>query len=103
MARQKKELDRFDTNAKRNFPILGKLILITAISITFCAVTNAVLSLNVFDKRFEESTKEELDYTAKGIRFLLEDSIDYLLDRYRSLQLNGRFALRFYQQVGSVL
>lgn len=73
MARQKKELDRFDTNAKRNFPILGKLILITAISITFCAVTNAVLSLNVFDKRFEESTKEELDYTAKGIRFLLED------------------------------
>ena len=76
MARQKKELDRFDTNAKRNFPILGKLILITAISITFCAVTNAVLSLNVFDKRFEESTKEELDYTAKGIRFLLEDWTD---------------------------
>ena len=65
MARQKKELDRFDTNAKRNFPILGKLILITAISITFCAVTNAVLSLNVFDRQFEGSTKEELDSILK--------------------------------------
>ena len=73
MARQQKELDRFDKTAKRNFPILGKLILITAISITFCSVTNAVLSLSVFDTRFEQSTKEELDYTAKGIHFLLED------------------------------
>ena len=77
MARQKKELDRFDTNAKRNFPILGKLILITAISITFCSVANAVLSLNVFDSKFVETTKEELDYTAKGIRFLLEDWTDW--------------------------
>ena len=61
MARQQKELDRFDKTAKRNFPILGKLILITAISITFCSVANAVLSLSVFDTRFEQSTKEELD------------------------------------------
>ena len=76
MARQQKELDRFDKTAKRNFPILGKLILITAISITFCSVANAVLSLNVFDRQFEGSTKEELDYTAKGIRYLLEDWTD---------------------------
>lgn len=73
MARNKKELDRFAVNQKRDIPILVKLIsaVITAIILSVAGV--AFLSLNVFSDGVRQSTDNDLMKFSQGLDMTLKD------------------------------
>ncbi len=79
MAKQKKELDRFDTNAKRNIPILAKLLFILAFSVIISIAGVAIVELEFFDSGVRESTDNDLTYFAKGLEMTLNDWLDGLV------------------------
>ena len=78
MAKEKKELDRFDTNAKRGMQILTKLMGIIVGSVVLSVVGVAVLELNIFDRGMRSSTDNDLMSYATGLEMTLKDWRDTL-------------------------
>lgn len=69
----KKELDRFDTNAKRDMQIKTKLIAIFIGSILGCVVGTLALTLIIFNRGLVTDAESGLDYTIKGVEGILTD------------------------------
>lgn len=78
MAKEKKELDRFDTNAKRGMQILTKLMGIIVGSVVLSVVGVAILELNIFDRGMRSSTDNDLMSYATGLEMTLKDWRDTL-------------------------
>ncbi len=84
MPRHVKELDRFQTNARRNVPLKWKLITMMIGSVIFSAVFVSFIALAVFSQKQLKNTEEDLSYTANGVIFLIEDWTDNIT-RYSSI------------------
>ncbi len=69
----KKELDRFDTHAKRDVQIRTKLLLYVGVAVIICCFGVAALSIAVFDKGYLDETQNELVYTMDGCLMILEE------------------------------
>ena len=78
MAKKQKELDRFDTNARRNVQITTKLLAIIIVSVLVSVMGVAVLELSIFDNGFRNSTDDSLGNYAKGLEMTLKDWRDTL-------------------------
>ena len=76
MPRKVKELDRFQTNAKRNVPLKWKLIGMMIGSVIFCSVFISTIALSVFGQKQIKNTEKDLSYTANGVIYLIEDWTD---------------------------
>ncbi len=69
----KKELNRFDTKAKRNMSLQAKLIgLVGGFILLGCSVV-AIVSLTVFDSKLVQNTQDELKYTEHGAKNVMDD------------------------------
>lgn len=98
-----KELDRFDTTAKRDMQIKTKLLLITILSIVGCIAGTMILTLFIFNNGLVEDTEKGLDYTAEGVNLTLTDWNNTLIgyagilsetaDLKNALVNNDRYAL----------
>ncbi len=74
----KKELDRFDTRAKRNISLQAKLIgLVGGFILLGCSVV-AIVSLTVFDSKLIKNTQDELKYTEQGAANVMADWLSTL-------------------------
>ncbi len=73
MAREKKELDRFAENPKRNVPILVKLISVVITAIIMSVTGVALLSLNIFSDGVRKSTDNDLMKFSQGLDMTLKD------------------------------
>ncbi len=78
MSKNQKELDRFDTKAKRNVQITTKLLSIIIASVVLSVFGVAVIELNIFDDGFRDHTDESLANYAKGLDMTLKDWRDTL-------------------------
>ncbi|MBR1714371.1 MAG: cache domain-containing protein [Treponema sp.] len=78
MSKKQNELDRFDVNAKRNVPIIKKLLAIIITSIIVSVFGVAVVELHIFDNGFRTHTDESLANYAKGLEMTLKDWRDTL-------------------------
>ena len=78
MAKEKKELDRFDTNAKRGTQILTKLMGIIIGSVVLGVAGVAILELNIFNQGMRSSTDDDLMGFATGLEMTLKDWRDTL-------------------------
>ena len=76
MPRHVKELDRFQTNARRNMPLKWKLIAMMIGSVIFSAVFISIIALAIFGKNQMRNTERDLEYTANGVIYLVEDWTD---------------------------
>ena len=76
MPRKVKELDRFQTNAKRNVPLKWKLIGMMVGSVIFCSVFISTIALSVFGQKQIKNTEKDLGFTANGVIYLIEDWTD---------------------------
>ena len=74
----KKELDRFDTNAKRDVKISTKLMLIIGLAVIVSSVGVSTLSLSVFDSKMIDNIIDDLTSTADGVELLLKTKQDDL-------------------------
>jgi methyl-accepting chemotaxis protein len=81
VAQKKKELDRFDTNAKKDMTILTKFLIIVGLSVAVATIGVVTTSLEVFEKNMKTSTEEELNHTAQGAARVLVDW-DITLDSF---------------------
>ena len=88
MAKEKKELDRFDNKAKRNIPIVVKLLVMTIASIVISVVGVATFELNIFASGVRKSTDNDLINFSHGIEMTLKDWRDVL--EADSMLLAGR-------------
>ncbi|MBQ9538422.1 MAG: cache domain-containing protein [Treponema sp.] len=74
----KKELDRFDTKAKRGISLQAKLIgLVGGFILLGCSIV-AVVSLTVFENRLIKNTQNELEFTEQGAVSVMEDWLSTL-------------------------
>ena len=74
----KKELDRFDTHAKRDIQLSTKLIgLIGGFILLGCSMV-AIISLTVFDSKLIKNTQDELKFTEQGAANVMNDWISTL-------------------------
>ncbi len=73
MAKEKKELDRFDEHAKRNVPIVVKLLAVIIAAAVTGVVGVAALELNIFAAGVNDSTNNDLQYFSDGIDMTLKD------------------------------
>ncbi|MBQ2314453.1 MAG: hypothetical protein II187_06090, partial [Treponema sp.] len=74
----KKELDRFDTSARRDIRLSTKLIgLIGGFILLGCSIV-ATISLTVFDSKLIQNTQAELEYTEQGARNVMQDWLSTL-------------------------
>ena len=87
MPRHVKELDRFQTNARRNMPLKWKLITMMIGSVIFSAVFISIIALAIFGKNQMRNTERDLEYTANGVIYLVEDWIDNVI-RYSNILAN---------------
>ncbi|MBP5465139.1 MAG: cache domain-containing protein, partial [Treponema sp.] len=69
----KRELDRFDTKAKRNISLQAKLIALVGGFILLGCSTVAIVSLTVFDSKLVKNTQDELEYTEHGAKHIMDD------------------------------
>ncbi len=78
MAKAKKALDRFDTNAKRNVPIVAKLLtaIITSVIVSVVGVT--FMGLTIFSSGVQQSTDDDLEKFSSGLERTLRDWRDTL-------------------------
>ena len=74
----KKELDRFDTRAKRAVSLQAKLIALVGGFILLGCSMVAVISLTVFDSKLINNTKDELKYTEQGAANVMHDWLSTL-------------------------
>ena len=68
-----KELDRFEKNPKKNMSLKAKLIAMMGASVLLGVFASAAVTLTVFDRGFLKSTQQDLEHTAKGVVFTLDD------------------------------
>ena len=68
----KKELDRFDTKAKRNMKISTKLMLLIGASVIVSSVGVSILSLGIFNSKMIDNTIDDLNHTADGVEIYIE-------------------------------
>jgi len=87
MPRKVKELDRFQTNAKRNVPLKWKLIGMMVGSVIFCSVFISTIALSVFGQKQIKNTEKDLGFTANGVIYLIEDWTDNVT-RYSNILSN---------------
>ena len=78
MAKQQKELDRFDTTAKRDTQILTKLLAMILVSVFVSVVGVAVLELLIFASGVQKNTENDLMNSAVGLDMTLKDWRDTL-------------------------
>ena len=78
MAKQQKELDRFDTTAKRDTQILTKLLAMILVSVFVSVVGVAVLELLIFANGVQKNTESDLMNSAVGLDMTLKDWRDTL-------------------------
>lgn len=69
----RKELDRFDTKAKRDIQILTKLTGIVVGSILFSCVLVGVISLEVFERGYLKETQHNIEYTSNGVKQMIDE------------------------------
>ena len=75
----RKELDRFDTNAKRDVSISTKLMLIIGVSVVLSCIGVCALSLQFFNAGIISGTEEDLLHTTDdGVDVMLGDRSDQL-------------------------
>ena len=74
----RKELDRFDTTAKRDVRISTKLMLLIGVAVILSSVGVGTLSLSVFDSKMIDNTIDDLTHTADGVELLLKSRGDDL-------------------------
>ena len=73
LKRERKELDRFEENAKRGWQIKSKLITIFVTAIIVCVVGTMFLTLNIFNRLLTKDTQNSLIHTAEGCFDTLKD------------------------------
>ena len=66
MKKERKELDRFEVNAKRGWQIKSKLITIFISAIIICVVGTMSFTLSIFNRLLTKDTQNSLIHTAKG-------------------------------------
>ena len=66
MKRERKELDRFDTKARRGWQIKSKLITLFVSAILVCVIGTMTLTLNIFNRGLTHDTQKGLVHTADG-------------------------------------
>lgn len=71
--REKKELDRFETNYKKNMTIQTKFMLIISGFILFSCLMVSLVAMIVFKHELETDIKNGLVYTANGVQRTLYD------------------------------
>ncbi|MBQ9539181.1 MAG: cache domain-containing protein [Treponema sp.] len=69
----KKELDRFDTHAKRDVQIRTKLLFYVGLAIIVCCAGVATLSITVFNRGYMEEVQNEMVYTMEGCNMMLDE------------------------------
>jgi len=67
----KKELDRFDTKAKRNMKISTKLMLFIGAGVVISSIGVCILSLGIFNSKMIDNTIEDLNHTADGVELYI--------------------------------
>ena len=67
----KKELDRFDTKAKRNMRISTKLMLFIGAGVVISSIGVCILSLGIFYSKMIDNTIEDLNHTADGVELYI--------------------------------
>ena len=78
MSKQKKELNRFEKNARRNVQITTKLISMIIGSVIIGVISVAVFELHIFNAGVRESTDNDLVNFARGFDMTLRDWRDTL-------------------------
>lgn len=73
-----KELDRFDTNARKNVPLKFKLIGMICGAVFLGVAITGVVALQVFDRGVMEQTVTDIGHTADGAKWILDDWLDTL-------------------------
>lgn len=73
MAKQLKELDRFEKNPKKDVTIQFKTTLLIGVAVAFGAIAVAVIALIVFDKGLYKNSEESLAYTASGANYVVNE------------------------------
>ena len=73
MVKAKKELDRFDTSAKRNVPVVVKLLAFIITSVVVSALGVALLELIVFSSGVRKSTDADLEKFSAGFESSMND------------------------------
>ena len=79
MAKEKKELDRFEKNAKRGVQITTKLLALIVISVIVSSMGIAIISLRVMQSEIIKDTQAGLVYTSNGVQLTLDDWSETLL------------------------
>ncbi len=74
----KKELDRFDTHARKNIQIKTKLTALIAGVIILSAVLVMTASLIVFEKQYVTEVENDLQFTSSGMHRMLDDKTELL-------------------------
>lgn len=74
----KKELDRFDTKAKRNMKISTKLMLLIGAAVIVSSVGVSILSLSIFNSKVIDNTVDDLSHTADGVELYIKSRGDDL-------------------------
>ncbi len=88
MAKQQKELDRFDPHPKRNVQVLTKLVGLIAFGVAFGSISVGVISLVIFDRGLVKNTEDELVHTADGVQYIVTDWQDNIY-RYGNILSTG--------------
>ena len=73
MAKEKIGLDRFDENAKRNIPIVVKLLAVIITSVVVSVIGIAAFELKIFAAGVTDSTNRDLSYFSDGLEMTLKD------------------------------
>ncbi|MCR5217298.1 methyl-accepting chemotaxis protein [Treponema sp.] len=73
MKKEQKSLDRFNDKARRNVPIVIKLLAVIISSVVISVAGVAALELNIFASGVTDSTNADLSYFSNGLELTLKD------------------------------
>lgn len=88
----KKELDRFDTKAKRNMKISTKLMLLIGAAVIVSSVGVSILSLSIFNSKIIDNTIDDLNHTADGVELYIKSREDDLAHYSKLIASNSELA-----------
>ncbi len=89
------ELNRFDTNAKRNVQIATKLTAVIGAIAIVCCLGIAFLAIFIFDGRLRKDTEDTLQHSADGVEFILNDWMNSLYGAAYSIADRPDFIEKF--------